>query len=108
MKTTKRGRKMTGMPGQYPGAGTEKTHAAAKAKHPKGKHVSVQSKGGNIPIKDKPQPHVMSMMGKHPFEMKAKKPEPDDRPRPARPPSQNKNMKNSKSARTKRLTGMML
>lgn len=50
-----------------------------------------------------------SMMGKKPFEIQAKKPEPDDRPRtPARPASTNKNMAKTKSARTKRLTGIMI
>lgn len=50
-----------------------------------------------------------SMFGKKPFEMQAKKPEPDDKPRtPVRPASSNKNTAKSKSARVKRLTGLML
>jgi len=54
-------------------------------------------------------PKQKSMFGKKPFAMQAKKSEPDDRPRtPVRPASTNKNMKQTKSARVKRLTGLML
>lgn len=53
-------------------------------------------------------PKVKSMMGKKPFVLQPKKPEPDDRPRPARPPSTNKNMAKSKAARNKRLAGVAL
>lgn len=65
-----------------------------------------RAKKSEVKIAGKPK--MMSMMGKEPFEMKAKKPEPDDRPRPARPKSVNKNQKSQHSARTKRLTGLML
>lgn len=65
------------------------------------------SKGKNTHVKDKPK--SKSMYGKEPFKMQAKKPEPDDRPRtPVRPASTNKNSSKAKSARTKRLTGLML
>lgn len=61
----------------------------------------------NAKIKDAPK--SKSMFGKKPFEMQAKKPEPDDRPRtPVRPASTNKNSGKAKSARVKRLTGLML
>lgn len=61
----------------------------------------------NLPIADKKG--SKSMYGKEPFKMQAKKPEPDDRPRtPVRPASTNKNAAKSKSARVKRLTGLMV
>lgn len=84
-----REKKITGKKGAFPPRGV-----AAKTKPPR--------------AKGKSQTRVMSMMGKTPFELKAKKPEPDDRPRPARPPSTNKNMGKTKGARMKRLNGIMI
>lgn len=59
--------------------------------------------------KPKDKAKSMSMFGKKPFEMKAKKPEPDDRPRtPVRPASTNKNMGKTQAARGKRLNGVLI
>lgn len=53
----------------------------------------------------------MNMMGSEPFKQKAKKPEPDDKPTQHQRighKSTNKNMAKTKSARAKKLTGVML
>jgi hypothetical protein len=103
-------KKITGTKGRTVGKGKHVMSSAHSKKEPSHPHTTARSHQSRHDgkIKDKPQPQVKSMFGKKPFNLQAKKPEADDRPRPARPPSTNKNMSATHSKRAKRLTGLML